>query len=98
MPMFSSFEADVLVGLRKVGAFYAAEKNFRFPRRGGREVSGRAEEIRVEMRKASFGGDRSEAGRYAANVRWQGRDEQKPSNNEKFAPKQSNEAKNDLTR
>jgi hypothetical protein len=24
------------------------------------------------MEKASFGGDRSEAGRYAANIRWQG--------------------------
>jgi len=32
----------------------------------------RESEIKIEMRKASFGGDRSEAGRYAANVRWQG--------------------------
>jgi hypothetical protein len=31
----------------------------------------RESEIKIEMRKASFGGDRSEAGRYAANVRWQ---------------------------
>jgi hypothetical protein len=31
----------------------------------------RSSEIKIEMRKASFGGDRSEAGRYAANVRWQ---------------------------
>jgi len=31
----------------------------------------RKAEIKIEMRKASFGGDRSEAGRYAANVRWQ---------------------------
>lgn len=31
----------------------------------------REKEIKIEMRKASFGGDRSEAGRYAANVRWQ---------------------------
>ena len=28
--------------------------------------------IMAAMRKASFGGDRSEAGRYAANIRWQG--------------------------
>ena len=33
----------------------------------------RESEIKIEMRKASFGGNRSEAGRYAANVRWQGR-------------------------
>lgn len=32
----------------------------------------RESEIKIEMRKASFGGDRSEAGRYAANIRWQG--------------------------
>ena len=32
----------------------------------------RESEIKIEMRKASFGGDRSAAGRYAANVRWQG--------------------------
>jgi hypothetical protein len=31
----------------------------------------RESEIKIEMRKASFGGNRSEAGRYAANVRWQ---------------------------
>jgi hypothetical protein len=31
----------------------------------------RESEIKIEMRKASFGGDRSEAGRYAANIRWQ---------------------------
>ena len=58
----------------------------------------RESEIKIEMRKASFGGDRSEAGRYAANVRWQGGAKQKPSNQEKFALKQSKEAKNDLTR
>lgn len=34
----------------------------------------REAEIKIEMRKASFGGDRSEAGRYAANVRWQNRE------------------------
>ena len=31
----------------------------------------RESEIKIEIRKASFGGNRSEAGRYAANVRWQ---------------------------
>jgi len=35
-------------------------------------VFSRESEIKIEMRKVSFGGDRSEAGRYAANVRWQG--------------------------
>lgn len=34
-------------------------------------VLSRESEIKIEMRKASFGGDRSEAGRYAANIRWQ---------------------------
>lgn len=34
----------------------------------------RESEIKIEMRKASFGGNRSEAGRYAANVRWQGQE------------------------
>ena len=34
------------------------------------------------MRKASFGGDRSEAGRYAANVRWQGNVKEKNENND----------------
>jgi len=36
-------------------------------------VLSRESEIKIEMRKVSFSGDRSEAGRYAANVRWQGR-------------------------
>lgn len=31
----------------------------------------RKSEIKIEMRKVSFSGNRSEAGRYAANVRWQ---------------------------
>jgi len=31
--------------------------------------------IRAKVFKVSFGGDRSEAGRYAANMRWQGRSE-----------------------
>lgn len=40
----------------------------------GKAVISRESEIKIEMRKASFGGDRSEAGRYAANIRWQNRE------------------------
>ena len=38
--------------------------------------------VREQMHKVSFGGDRSEAGRYAANQRWKGR-----TSTEKPAPK-----------
>jgi hypothetical protein len=51
-----------MVGMRRRAvANAAAKKNFVFSRSGGGDFS-----------KASFGGDRSEAGRYAANIRWQG--------------------------
>ena len=51
-----------MVGMRRQAvANAAAKKNFVFSRLGGGDFS-----------KASFGGDRSEAGRYAANIRWQG--------------------------
>ena len=46
---------------RRTVAKGAAQKFFSFPRAGGGDIS-----------KASFGGNRSEAGRYAANIRWQG--------------------------
>ena len=53
----------------------------------------------VNLIKASFGGDRSEAGRYAANVRWQGHTKKEPKgskftskkDDEKFAKKHGNE-------
>lgn len=52
-----------------------------------------------ELLKASFGGNRSEAGRYAANVRWQGHTKKEPTSSkftskkddEKFAKKHGNE-------
>jgi GNAT superfamily N-acetyltransferase len=51
------------------------------------------------IEKASFGGDRSEAGRYAANIRWQGNVKKEPKgskftskkDDEKFAKKHGNE-------
>ena len=53
----------------------------------------------VKLLKASFGNDRSEAGRYAANVRWQGHTKKEPTgskftskkDDEKFAQKHGNE-------
>jgi len=53
----------------------------------------------VGVIKASFGGDRSEAGRYAANIRWQGHTKKEPASSkftskkddEKFAKKHGNE-------
>ena len=50
----------------------------------------------VKLLKASFGGDRSEAGRYAANVRWQGNVKGEPTSNQLNAlltkyPKPNNE-------
>ena len=53
---------------RRAAANAAAKKFFSFPRAGVGEFS-----------KASFGGNRSEAGRYAANVRWQGESVDDPS-------------------
>ena len=53
---------------RRAVANAAAKKIFSFSRAGGREIS-----------KASFGGNRSEAGRYAANIRWQGQRVEDPS-------------------
>ena len=45
---------------------------------GVRQVEGYAKTLLHDaIQKASFGGDRSEAGRYAANVRWQGKGEAK---------------------
>lgn len=61
-------------------------------------VISRESEIKIEMRKASFGGDRSEAGRYAANIRWQGNIKKTPKQNPNFAPNQSLKAKQDLLR
>lgn len=56
--MLSFDEFVVKVGMRRLAA---AKKNFSFLVGGVGVVS-----------KVSFGGDRSEAGRYAANIRWQG--------------------------
>jgi hypothetical protein len=67
--MFSSRRVAVMVGMRRRAvANAAAKKNFVFSRSGGGDFS-----------KASFGGNRSEAGRYAANVRWQGESVEDPS-------------------
>ena len=45
---------------------------------GVRQVEGYVKTLLHDaIQKASFGGDRSEAGRYAANVRWQGKGEAK---------------------
>lgn len=67
--MFLPVDVSVMVEMRRRAvAIAAAKKNFSFSRAGGREIS-----------KASFGGNRSEAGRYAANIRWQGESVEDPS-------------------
>jgi len=77
--MLLPVDVALMVEMRRLTvAKGAAKKFFPFLRAGrGKFSKGFLEDldnrrVMVEMRKASFGGDRSEAGRYAANIRWQG--------------------------
>jgi len=76
--MLLPVDVALMVEMRRLTvAKGAAKKFFPFLRAGrGKFSKGFLEDldnrrVMVEMRKASFGGDRSEAGRYAANIRWQ---------------------------
>lgn len=67
--MFLPVDVALMVEMRRRAvANAAAKKFFSFPRAGVGGIS-----------KASFGGNRSEAGRYAANIRWQGESVEDPS-------------------
>jgi len=69
MTDFSSDRVRVMVRMRRQAVADAAKKNFFSLSRAGAGV----------ISKASFGGDRSAAGRYAANIRWQGQTVDSPS-------------------